>query len=244
VEVEDTRPEETERRLEEAIGEDGLYLPTTAPSPVQQLIELDVGLANFCYFLQDHPRRMEELLAAMQRSRVQEYEILARRTAAPAVIPVENTSTTLTSPRMYREWSLPQIARYAEVLHGRGKKIILHMCGRLKGLLPVLGETGLDGINGLTPPRVGDVPYEEALDALGEDLVLMGAVFPGEVFQRPGATAGEIHRALDALYTPRIRRARMVLWLGADGLPTPVERFLAVREWMGRNGAGGRDPSR
>jgi hypothetical protein len=40
---------------------------------------------------------------------------------------------------------------------------------------------------------------------------------------------------LDRLYTPRIRRANLLLWLGADGLPTPLERFLWVGEWMDEN---------
>lgn len=235
-EVQDSQPEESLRRIEERIGDDGIYVATTAPSPVQQLIEGDMGLEQFCYFLQDHPRQMEELLAAMHRCRVQEYEILARRTPCPAIIPVENTSSTLTSPSMYRQLSLPQIAEYARIVHRHGKKFILHMCGLLKCLLPVLKETGLDGINGLTPPTVGDTPCEAALDALGEDLILLGAIFPGQVFQRPGATAGEIHRTLDSLDTPRLRRARLLLWMGADGLPTPLERFLAVREWMEKKG--------
>ena len=235
-EVQDSRPEESLRRVEERIGDDGLYVATTAPSPVQQLIEGDLGLERFCYFLQDHPRQMEELLAAMHRCRVQEYEILARRTAAPAIVPVENTSSTLTSPSMYRQLSLPQIAEYARIVHKHGRKFILHMCGLLKGLLPVLKETHLDGINGLTPPTVGDTPYEAALDALGEGLILLGAGFPGQVFQKPGATAGEIQSTLDSLDTPRLRRARLLLWMGADGLPTPLERFLAVREWMDRHG--------
>ena len=28
----------------------------------------------------------------------------------------------------------------------------------------------------------------------------------------------------------------LVLWLAVDGLPTPLERFLAVREWMDKRG--------
>jgi len=50
-------------------------------------------------------------------------------------------------------------------------------------------------------------------------------------------TRDDLWRALDQLYTPRLRRAHLVLWLGADGLPTPLERFLAVGEWMTANGA-------
>ena len=45
-----------------------------------------------------------------------------------------------------------------------------------------------------------------------------------------------IGRALDAVYTPRLRRAAFLLWPGADGLPTPLDRFLAIRDWVERKG--------
>ena len=85
-------------RAEAFLGDDGLYLPTLEPSPVQQLLELDMGVIGFYHLLADYPREVEELLEIMQAARVQEYELLCRRTPAPAIIPVENTSSTLISP--------------------------------------------------------------------------------------------------------------------------------------------------
>lgn len=38
--------EEAYRRVEAALGDDGIYVPTLGSSPVQQLIESDMGLAN------------------------------------------------------------------------------------------------------------------------------------------------------------------------------------------------------
>ena len=223
-------------RLDEAIGEAGIYAQTIGPSPVQQLIQSDIGLENFYYFLQDHTERMEGLIAAIHAKRRVEYEIVALRTPADVIIPVENTSSNLTSPAIYERYTLPHIAAYVEICHRRGKKAVLHMCGRLAALLDVIARTGLDGINALTPPPTGDVTVEDGLDRLGEDIVILGGVFDESVFQRPGVTRAEIHRALDTLYTRRVRASNLLLWLVADGLPTPVDRFLAVRDWMERNG--------
>jgi len=222
------------RRIDGLVGDDGLYLPALDPSPVQQLIEADIGLAGFYYFLHDHPGEVASLMEAMHRARLAEYEIVARCTPAPALIAVENTSTTLTSPAVYRRWTLPHVRDYAAAAGRWGKKLILHMCGLLAGLLEPLAETGMGGINALTPPPVGDCPFDRALDVLGDDLVILGGVFPPEVLHRPAATADDIARALDALYTPRIRRANFLLWVAVDGLPTPVEKLHAVRDWMAR----------
>ena len=223
-------------RAEAAIGDDGLYIPTLDPSPVQQLIEMDMGLAGFYYHLQDHRAELESLLDAMHACRMAEYEIVARRSPAPALIPVENTSTTLISPALYRRYSLPQIRDYADIAHRHGKKLILHMCGKLSGLLGELAETGLDGINALTPPPVGDLEFEEALDVLGQDLIILGGILDPALFQAPSLTRDDLWQALDRLFTPRIRQAHFLLWLPADGLPTPFDRFLTVRDWMDSHG--------
>lgn len=228
--------EEGFRRAEALIGDRGAYVPTLQPSPVQQLIEVDMGQVNFYYLLQDAPEEMQGLLDAMHERRKWEYEIVTRRTPAEVVIPVENTSSTLTSPAVYERFSLPQMSDYVNIAHRNGKKIVFHMCGCLKALLPIIRRTGLDGYNAMTPPTVGDTSFEYALDILGEDTVILGGVLDPTVFQMAGLTRDELRRALDEVYTPRVRRAHLMLWLGADGLPTPLDRFLWVREWMEENG--------
>jgi hypothetical protein len=230
--VEQTGMEETLVRLERQIGEHGMYVPTLDPSPVQDLLENEMGAAVFYYLLNDHRREVEELLAIMHAKRLKEYEILARRSPAEVVIPVENTSSTLISPRLYRTYSLPQIRDYVDILHRYGKKAVLHMCGHLKALLPVLRETGLDGINAVTPPPVGTTFYEDVLDSYGEDFVLFGAVLNPALLHKPGLNPDELSAFLDRLYTPRLRQAHMVLWVTADGLPTPLEKFSTIARWM------------
>jgi hypothetical protein len=229
--------EEAFARVERQIGDDGMYVPWLDPSPVQSLLEYEMGAANFYFLLEDHRNEVEELLAVMHAKRLQEYEILARRTPAEVVIAMENTSSTLISPRLYRQYSLPQIRDYVDVLHRYGKKAVLHMCGHLKALLPVVRETGLDGINAVTPPPVGTTLFEDVLDCYGDDFLLLGAVLDPMVFQKPVLSCEELSQFLDGLYTPRLRRAPLVLWLAVDGLPTPLERFQCVARWMSVHGA-------
>ncbi|NPV46185.1 MAG: hypothetical protein HPY69_04475 [Armatimonadetes bacterium] len=223
-------------RVDAALGDDGLFLPTMTPSPVQQLLQLDMGVVAFYRFLQDQQQELLTLLDVMQQARCREYEAMAAQVPAPALIAVENTSTRLISPALYRELSLPQIRQYADICHRHGKRLVLHMCGHLRALLPVLSETGADAINALTPPPVGDTTVEMALDALGDEFPQLGSVLQETAFQAPETTRERIWQALDELYTPRVRAAPLLLWAAADGLPTPIERFLVVREWMERQG--------
>lgn len=225
-------------RVAAAIGNAGLYLPTLGPSPVQQLLELDMGLVAFYGLLQDYPREVEGLLDAIQQARLQEWEITARLSPALALIPVENTSATMISPDLYRRYSLPQLREVVDVCHRHGKLCIFHMCGHLRALLPVIRETGLDGANAVTPPPHGDATIEHALDVCGEDFIILGGILDGSIFQATEVTRAQLHRTLTELYTPRVRRAKLLLWLVADGLPTPLERFEVVGEWFAGDCSG------
>lgn len=128
--------------------------------------------------------------------------------------------------------SLSRIRDYVDVLHSHGKKAVLHMCGHIRDLLPGIRETRLDGINVATPPPVGNTSCDDVLDFFGDDFLLFGAVFDPSVLHKSRLSREELHDCLARLYTPRLRRANIVLWLVVDGLTTPLEKFLAAGQWM------------
>ena len=227
--------EQRHARAEKFIGDDGIYTHFIPSSPVQRLLEYDMGLANFYAFFQDTPADMESLLEVMQARWLESVEILARRTPAQVIIPVENTSTTMISPAFYNKYSQPQIEAFVQCVHAHGKKAVIHMCGWLKNLLPALKATGLDGIHALTPPTIGDTPFALALNTLGETVTLMG-LLDGTVFHDPNVTTQDIRVLLDRVYTPQLRASNFILIVAADGLPTPLWKFQAVQEWMQVNG--------
>lgn len=214
---------------DEYIGEDGVFALTLLPSPVQMLIENECGPENFYYLLQDEPALMDELMDAMFEKRKKEYEIAARLAPFRWIIPVENTSTTLISPKIYRKYTMPHMAEFARVMHENGKKAIVHMCGLVKGLLREIRETGIDGIHALTEPPIGDCTFCEALDALGEQTILVGTLQPA-VFQSPFAKREDIFRCVKVTLTKRIVESNFILCPCIDGLPTPLWKLQAVRD--------------
>jgi hypothetical protein len=217
------------------IGADGLCVCTTLPSPVQMLLETEIGIENFYYLLEDYPDAMTELLQIMHDVRLQEYRLNAQYSEQLIHIPIENTSTSYISPEIYRKYSLPQIRDYVEILHGSGKKVIVHMCGLLDQLLPFFNETGMDGIHALTEKPIGDTSMIRVLDEMGDDTVMM-TVLNGNTFLRSDVSKVDIFRLLEQTLTPRIRSANIVLVVAADGLPTPIDNFRYVQEWMERYG--------
>lgn len=218
-------------RCEAVIGENGIYTPTFQPSPVQQLIEYDCGVEAFYNLLYDETELMERVIDALFTIRRREYETVAKKSPFLAAIAVENTSTAMISPEVYRKYSLNHMSEFVDIMHNHDKKAILHMCGHIYHLLPELKETGLDGIHALTTPEIGDCSFEAALDALGDDLIIIGLLDSG-VFQSPYTTEEDIRDCVKKTLTPRLKESNFILAPVADGLPTDEWRFLAVKDAM------------
>lgn len=151
-------------------------------------------------------------------------------------MPVENTSTTMISPGIYEQYSLPHIRDLVDIMHRHNKKVILHMCGLIRDLLPLIRQTGADGVNALCQQPIGNTPFETALDVLGDDIIIWGGVADDTLFHAPSFSRTRLEQYLSKIMTPRIRNANFFLWVPADGLETPVERFLIVKEWMEKFG--------
>ena len=214
-------------RLDAAIGDMGIFVPTVPQSSVQHMLEYETGVENFYYLLEDAPELMERTIEAIQRQRQKIYEIMAKHIPCKTIIPMENTSTTMISPALYRKYTLPHMQKYCETMHKYGKKAIIHMCGHLGALLPELKEVGLDGIHNLTEPPVGTCPYEMALDALGENLVVFGG-FDATVLRDKHRTPEEKRQRIRDTLRPRIVAGNFAFGAGTDGRVTPMEHFQMI----------------
>lgn len=78
------------------------------------------------------------------------------------------------SPAMFAEFELPGIARVAEMLaQAEGKYVGLYALGRVRRLLPMLVDTGVDFIETFEPNE-GDITLREAKQKYGDRVCIMG----------------------------------------------------------------------
>jgi hypothetical protein len=225
---------ETLATLDGLLGDDGVATRFWGPTTIPRLLELDMGTMNFYYFMADYPAEMAGLIAIMHE---REREAFRQLAAGPwkSVTLAENTSTYYISPKIYAQYNMPHQRECVELVKAAGKTALIHMCGHVRGLLDLIRETGCDGIHTLTPPPTGNTPWEDALDVLGEDQIIIGCLDPTIFALGP---VDEIGPALDRLITPRLRASHFVLSPMADGLPIAPERFEAVARWVDAHGAG------
>jgi len=163
------------RSVVERLGEDGLASTSGPASPMEHLINLEMGLENFTYALADDPGTVEQCLALMHERNLEAYAILAE-SEAEIVISYENLSTTLTSPAHYERYYHKHCNDYAAICRNGGKTYLTHMCGRLTGFAGQLCQADQDGFIDVAPAPTGDVVFGDAKAGWAKEKVLVGGI--------------------------------------------------------------------
>jgi uroporphyrinogen decarboxylase len=94
-------------------------------------------------------------------------------------------SSTVISPKMFREFCLPYDQRQILLLHEIGLKVVYHLCGGLMPMLNLVVETGTDGLETMTPPDMGgDCDLREASRRVGDQLFFIGGFDQNAGFEK------------------------------------------------------------
>jgi MtaA/CmuA family methyltransferase len=80
------------------------------------------------------------------------------------------------SRRHYQEFVLPYERRIVQAIREAGGVVYTHTCGAIGDRLDLIVESGVDGIECLDPPPLGDVELEQAVTDWGERIFIKGNV--------------------------------------------------------------------
>ena len=166
------RPELFRQKVADVRGR-GPVGVVTGTSSLQMLVQHDLGVANFWYAVADYPELVEEAMETYQAAMQPAYDALDQFDA-DYFYQGENTSTTMISPDFYRKYSAAHIRQFTRAAKRCGKPSMVHMCGLLRDLMPIFPETGMDGIDCLTPPPVGDCEFAHAFRTMPKGFFCSG----------------------------------------------------------------------
>ncbi len=99
------------------------------------------------------------------------------------------SSTTVISPRQFKEFSFPYLKELIDFIHAKGKPVTLHICGKTNKIWEDMADAGADCISIDNAADLG-----EARRVVGDRVRLMGNVKPSEVMLQ--GTPGDVRRAV------------------------------------------------
>jgi uroporphyrinogen-III decarboxylase len=171
---------EAASKLLDWVGQAGTIQLVLPRSPLPRLIHDYMGLSAGILALFDSPAECEELMAIMEECDQRAFELIAN-CPGRLVIFGDNVDNMSVNPDLYAKYSLPYYQRKCDFLHQQKKTVLCHMDGRLQGLLPLVKDTGIDVLDGITPQPMNDFTVEELAACLGENQFAWAGV-PSSMF--------------------------------------------------------------
>jgi len=210
------------------LGDGGVVGSNVGTSPLMLWLEHLAGMVNGHLLLADYRAEVEALFAEIHLANMRRLEAAADRLPSDFAHVNENTSTTYHSPDQFRRYAKPQLQEYGRVLGAAGKRFVLHMCGKIKTLLPDIAEIPARAVEAMTTSPLGDTAFEDAR-AVCPDLCLIGGTYAGLWLEPAEVIIETIGRSLDAL--PH-RRGIVVTTAGEIAPGAKPETLKAVAEWL------------
>lgn len=163
------------RKMLRQVGDLGVPAVFMPRPNVQDLYITTMGVEPGVMAMYDYPNTVEAYFKTLDELHDRYIDVIN-----PSPIEVINFGDNLHGgtlpPSLFRRHVLPVYQKRCERLHAAGKFVHAHWDGDTKSLLPFARETGLDGIEAITPIPQGDVTLEEAREALGGGMFLLDGI--------------------------------------------------------------------
>ncbi len=137
-----------------------------------ELIKAHAGLPNSVYLLFDHRDEVEVYLEACLR---RDDRLIDAALQLPCRVfnLGDHATNEFTPPPILKKYLLPRWQHISERLHAAGRFVHTHWDGNSATILPYLQESGLDGVEALTPAPMADMTLQQIKDAVKDNMVCL-----------------------------------------------------------------------
>jgi hypothetical protein len=145
-------------------------------APYSDLLHTLLGWSDgLMLLLGDEREAILDLLAVLEAGYRGLVDDLARLPGALALAP-DNLDGQFIPPTTFRQHMAESYHLTAEAMHAHGKRLIVHLGGVGRHLLPLLAAAGVDGIEGVAGPPQSDTPLDIAREKAGASVLLWGGI--------------------------------------------------------------------
>jgi hypothetical protein len=188
---------------------------------IQRMFIEIMGVEGTLYALADDRPMVERLMRVIDESDERMLQVVSE-SPVPIINFGDNVDHHFLPPNLFERYVLPEYQRRAGFFRAAGKFTHAHWDGYIKLLLPYARQTGLDGIEALTPIPQGDITIAEMKEALGDMILLDGVPMTSFLPHEPVEELVSTTRQVIETFSPN-------LILGVSDEPSPVCDIEKVR---------------
>lgn len=161
------------RELSERVGDDGLVIAGEVTCPLKQLHIL-ARSDNTTFLLYDHEPEMMDLMEIYGEKALGLIEEMVS-SGVKVIMTMDNLDSTFYPPPHFERYCAKFYSRATEICHRQGAFFFSHACGQQKSILSQVTKCGINGLEGIAFPPLGDVELWEAKQA-GEQFIVEGGL--------------------------------------------------------------------
>lgn len=160
--------------ISRTVGEKGLVIAGEFFSPLK-MMHFTMGPVNTVYFLMEYPELAKEVVVLHEEAQLRCIEQTVK-SGVKVIMSMDNLDTMFHPPDYVEEYSSSYYRRASEICHSNGAKFFIHACGQQRDNLKLISSYGVDGLEGVASPPLGDVMLDEAMEATHDGFIITGGI--------------------------------------------------------------------
>jgi len=158
----------------EEVGDAGIVIVGDVHSPLKML-HLLMGPVLSVYFLLEQPDFAKSLLDLHEKAQLDLVRQVVSK-GVKAIMAMDNLDTMFHPPDFVGQYSASFYEKASTICHEYGAKFFIHACGNQKANLPLIASYGVDGLEGVAFPPLGDVELDEAMKLTPDHFIITGGI--------------------------------------------------------------------
>jgi uroporphyrinogen-III decarboxylase len=139
------------------------------------MLHFTMGPVNAVYFLMEYPEKARELVMLHEAAQLKCIEQTVK-SEVRVIMSMDNLDTMFHPPDYVEEYSSSYYKKASELCHANGAKFFIHACGQQKDNLKLISSYGVDGLEGVASPPLGDVMLDEAMKDTRDGFIITGGI--------------------------------------------------------------------
>ena len=208
------------------IGEDGCLIAGEFFSPLKML-HLILGPVNTTYMIMDYPEVVVRICEMHEKAQLDLVEQMAKA-GVPAMMAMDNLDSAFHSPNYVEKYCATYYKKAARICAEYDSRFLIHACGRQKENLEYISNLGIDGLEGVAYPPMGNVSLLESLERTHDRFIVTGGISATEIESLK--TKKAVFEYIENLLTElRAYRHRFIL---APSCNTPINATFEQILWF------------